>query len=302
MKNNERLEYLKQIITLESYYWACENLINSLNNRCLQLGAKKHIVSSPNYLDRGVAFKEGVKSGKKIPLIITAFIAIVFWGAIFATPISDWDYSVAPALLLSSIPLVIYILITGMRNVIANEKVKKNYLDYQNLVSQDNSRTNLENSKKLELQQNICEMRNNKQLLKSSLNSLYSRDIIYVKYRNLIAVAQFYDYFASGRCSTFEGSDGAYNLFENELRLNTIIYKMDNIIGKLDAIQNNQHMLYSELKSSRQTFEDVTRQLKCTNEQLNTLLINSYINSYNSMVIAKKVDADNYMKARMISR
>ena len=71
-------------------------------------------------------------------------------------------------------------------------------------------------------------------------NELYSYNIIFEKYRNIVALSTFYEYLMAGRCETLEGVNGAYNIYENELRLNTII-------TKLDEIKENQYMIYSKL-------------------------------------------------------
>ncbi len=64
----------------------------------------------------------------------------------------------------------------------------------------------------------------------------------------------FCEYFESGRCTTLEGHEGAYNIYENEIRLNLIITKLDDIITRLDRIQSNQYMLANMLG-------DCTRQI-----------------------------------------
>lgn len=78
-------------------------------------------------------------------------------------------------------------------------------------------------------------------------NQLYGYNIIYPKYRNMVAVSSFCDYLLSGRCSMLEGSDGAYNLFENESRNDIIITKLSDVVDSLAKIQNNQYMLYEKL-------------------------------------------------------
>lgn len=79
------------------------------------------------------------------------------------------------------------------------------------------------------------------------LSRLYESNIIYPKYRNMVAMCSIYEYFATGRCTELTGPNGAYNLYESELRQNTIINKLDTIINQLEAIKNNQYMLYTEM-------------------------------------------------------
>ena len=80
-----------------------------------------------------------------------------------------------------------------------------------------------------------------------NLKQLYALGYVYPKYRNLVAVSSFYEYLDSGRCDALEGADGAYNVYENELRLDRIIDKLDVIIKKLDQIIKTQYKLYTEL-------------------------------------------------------
>ena len=52
------------------------------------------------------------------------------------------------------------------------------------------------------------------------LERMYNKGIIYEKYQyDLVAVSMFAEYFKFGRCSCLEGHEGAYNIYENEIRL-----------------------------------------------------------------------------------
>ncbi|MBQ6825945.1 MAG: hypothetical protein IJP34_04725 [Clostridia bacterium] len=86
--------------------------------------------------------------------------------------------------------------------------------------------------------------------LNSSLEQLYNKDIIFPKYRNLVAISVISEYLTSGRCSELEGPNGAYNLYELELRQNIIINQLSSILSNLEQIKNNQYTLYQELKKS----------------------------------------------------
>ena len=63
-----------------------------------------------------------------------------------------------------------------------------------------------------------------------NLVSFYSKNIIYPKYRGLVPIAAFYEYFNSGRCDTLTGHEGAYNIYETEIRMNIIIAKLDDCL------------------------------------------------------------------------
>jgi len=93
------------------------------------------------------------------------------------------------------------------------------------------------------------------------LSQLYALDIVFPKYRTLPAVCMFYEYFASGRCSELSGPNGAYNLYETELRQNLIIKKLDAILGSLEGIKQNQFILYTEVKKTANALPMISRDI-----------------------------------------
>lgn len=90
-------------------------------------------------------------------------------------------------------------------------------------------------------------IQNVREALSGALGKLYAENIIYPKYRNMVAVTMIYEYLESGRCSQLEGPDGAYNLYEMELRQNIIIGQLSSIMDNLERIKENQFTLYNEI-------------------------------------------------------
>lgn len=88
-------------------------------------------------------------------------------------------------------------------------------------------------------------------------NKLYAYNIIYEKYRNLVALSTIYEYIDSGRCETLEGPTGAYNLFESELRFNLIISDLTLINNSLEQIKENQFLLYKELNDVNKNLKEI---------------------------------------------
>lgn len=130
---------------------------------------------------------------------------------------------------------------------------------------------------------------------KSALSKLYTFDVIFPKYRNLVAISTFYEYFASGRVTELEGPNGAYNLYENELRMNLIINKLDIIITKLDEIKANQYALYNELKDTNQIISgiqsDITELVRTTHNIEDATRITAYC----AKVTAQNTEALKYI-------
>lgn len=98
--------------------------------------------------------------------------------------------------------------------------------------------------------------------LVSALDTLYEENVIFPKYRNFVAISAINEYLLSGRCDKLEGPDGAYNLYEMELRQNIIIGQLSNIIGNLEQIRNNQYSLYQELQRSNQTVNEIIYEIR----------------------------------------
>lgn len=146
-------------------------------------------------------------------------------------------------------------------------------------------------------------------------NQLYAYNIVYGKYRNYVAMSTIYEYIDSGRCETLDGADGAYNLFETELRANLIISQLSAINASLEQIKGSQFVLYKELKEVNKNLKnidnsvcgainaihEVTATLEETNNKLDT--ISSFAHeieqntsdiAYNSETIAKNSTATLY--------
>lgn len=104
--------------------------------------------------------------------------------------------------------------------------------------------------------------------LTSSLKDLYSKGVVYAKYRNLVTIATLFEYIDSGRCFELEGPNGAYNLYEAELRADIIISSLNSIISNLEAIRNNQYTLYRSIEEANATTHEML--VNINNSQLAT--------------------------------
>lgn len=82
-------------------------------------------------------------------------------------------------------------------------------------------------------------------------NALYGYNVVFPKYRNIVALSTFCEYLVTGRCSALDGANGAYNLYESECRADMIISQLNVVIESLEQIKQNQYMIYSELQNIR---------------------------------------------------
>lgn len=139
-------------------------------------------------------------------------------------------------------------------------------------------------------------------------NELYAYDVIFGKYRNVIALSSFYEYLMSGRCTALEGADGAYNIYEIEIRADRVIDRLDAVISSLEDIKQNQYMMYQEMcniNTSLQrlnntmtkaltSIQGIEAQTKQMSGYLEHISQNSDVIAHNTMVTAhySKVNAE----------
>lgn len=94
------------------------------------------------------------------------------------------------------------------------------------------------------------------------LQRYYASDIIYPKYCTLPALTSIYEYFVTGRCTELTGPHGAYNLYEDELRKDTVISQLNTVIENLEQIRHNQYMLYQQVKSINENTQTIATELR----------------------------------------
>lgn len=86
-------------------------------------------------------------------------------------------------------------------------------------------------------------------------NSIYHSGVVFDKYCNFVALTSFYEYLSTGRCSKLEGHEGAYNLYETEIRANMVIEQLSQVIESLEQIKKNQYMIYSAINNVNSQLE-----------------------------------------------
>lgn len=127
------------------------------------------------------------------------------------------------------------------------------------------------------------------------LTRYYDLNIIFPKYRSMVAMTTMYEYFASGRCTELTGPDGAYNLYEAELRQDLIINKLDVIIRQLDQIKQNQYMLYQEMQRTRSVIQDIRKDVRGILENTSDIAKSSHITALCTQVTAQNTEAIKYL-------
>lgn len=119
---------------------------------------------------------------------------------------------------------------------------------------------------------------------RSLLTKYYDLNIIYPKYRGIVPIAMFVQYFESGIVYRLQGPDGAYSRYEDELFRQLIINKLDIIISRLDEIRATQYELANALERSNQQILELSNRADIANQHL-------AVQSYNSIQTNEAVKA-----------
>lgn len=162
----------------------------------------------------------------------------------------------------------------------SNEKIKKD-----NEIKRAAYYKNLQEWQKSynEVTSKICSLKADTE---KTLDRVYQTDLIYPKYRNLPALTCIYEYFVTGRCDELTGPHGAYNMYEDETRKDTIISQVNVVIDNLEQIKNSQYMLYQQVSAIRQDTYAVTRELQAIKGYTLVTAQMSALNAYYSAVTA----------------
>lgn len=190
-------------------------------------------------------------------------------------------------------------------NMERNSRMKENQenIDYNWKVSQENNKMIQGVNQKIEsIRKEISIIVNNRVRTEQILNKYYGLNIIYAKYQGLIPIASFYEYFKSGRCETLTGHEGAYNIYESELRMNVIISKLDIVINRLDEIRNSQYMLYDAINSSNNIAGRMLNTVNNLADNMVEVVNNQQVIAYNSRIAAQNTELLTWLKIGELSK
>ena len=273
-ESKEQLQqYLKDIYTMETERYSLQEAEEELNYRIENAGQ--------------VRVQEGVESHYTccfrdyLEYLITAFITgggvtlFVFIILIFM----DLLVNDAPYWLGIGIGKLALLLAVVLPTIIFIQSIRKETREY--VVRKENNRKAVEKDKlraEKELaeipayKRNLRECRKNIVDCEEKLQKLYDVGVLFPKYREFVCVSQLLEYLLAGRCENLTGYSGAYNLYEREVRMNIIIAQLENISEELDAIKENQYMIYNAICQANYLLGEVSD--------------NAAIAAYNTEVIA----------------
>ena len=282
MAKNVLIEYLEQIFKLEKSVLAQQNYmkkVNQLFHDVIISREKKHTESEGG---NGIILFAAFMGG----LILFA-IVLCIWA------FAKQDIKYYPQILFVCMA---FTFLLGVINI-----SKENHeIDDENKRIENNNRHIREKNEKVKywikeeteaLQNEYNKLSRKLEETQDTLLQMYSLDVIFPKYRNIIAVSSFYEYLLSGRCDKLEGAEGAYNIFESELRMNLIINKIDDVIKHLEKIEQHQYMLYSAIQENNKQVNQLSGELTMLVNNSCQIEENTRMTEYYAWISARNTEA-----------
>lgn len=291
-------EYLQIVYELESSVFQQEQLIGALEARC-------NIGAPPK------PFENRSTTSSTLKGVLFCFLSL----ACFLLPIILFGVSVnagAPLaiLFLLLLPLGIYFGIRLIRWAIDCFKETSQAVTSNEQFAKQHYYNSIEYTRKwIECQSILFELPGLKSKADQSrklLIDFYNCNIIHPNYRTLVPICSINNYVQTGICSTLEGPHGAYSRFEYEKQMNAIIDRLDIVISKLNAIQQNQELLYRAVQESNRISSNILQSIQDfstralnkfdqINGRLNSIEKNQHISNYTANLIRKEIAYRNYL-------
>lgn len=262
MRTEDLKEYLGIVVAMEKNIYKQENMIERLEKEMNTLGHPEHI---------SVPEKPKEKYTSVLLLdVMGVFFAILGWmlckygsGLRLAQSFLGVLGRIGVFLIgicsaLNGIHLIFCLgLETSLENARSKEKQSEYeyaMYEYRKQVARDRQRVKKELICKDIISDIIGLLDGKLDYSRQVLETIYAYDVIFPKYRNFIMICSIYEYFCAERCITL---GDAYNILENEIRLNFIITQMDKVIKQLNAIQRHQYELCHLIKESKGQVDEI---------------------------------------------
>lgn len=265
-EKNKMLNDMKNAIALETDIAAQRQLME----RCSKTMQEKCPVFVP--LEKPVQRAQSVESPNKMHLILAWIMALLFSGTGLAILLdSGMSFASKVAGFLGCLVMAV-----GMWFACASTYLKQKRA-FSEQLEKDQAKMKewkAANQKKEEAhKRQYRDWEASKQAILQSIQAQTQKSIalrdafyaqenfLYAKYLTLPALTSIYEYFLTGRCDELTGPHGAYNLYEDEVRKDTVIEKLNVVIENLEQIKRSQYLLYQQVKAIQQTTNAIAQEL-----------------------------------------
>lgn len=273
VKTEEYKEYLQYAKTLEVNRYTLNKTIEKLDRKILTLGHAKEfglrkVAKAKHFL---------------LPFFITVTIMYLLFGitGVVSSPI-----------VLFLVMFFAGVIVGAIYYFVLDDKY---YKEHQKILDADKQRVQQEKRQIEEIKKQQDDLNHQIDDISELLTKLYSLNVLYPKYRELVPVVTMWEYIDSGRCVELAGADGAYNLYESESRQNIIISNLNKAISLLAQIRDNQYALYEAIEESNAISERMCYQTESLLASNKSIANNAEIAAYNSKLTADNTTISSYI-------
>lgn len=281
----EQLEkYIKTVVELEKSVFTQEHFIEGVLKNRDTLGKAQNL-QRPLYEDH--TFNAELYVGA----VQIGFFAAIIGGIIglFAGNFLKWAMWSGGIV---AVGIILFLFICDMHSSSeCNKRFEQKLVQYKQDVKDDALRVEHEKKEQESIDDSLSALYNKKQETTELLKKYYDIGLIYPKYQNLVAMCSFYEYFSSGRCTTLTGHEGAYNIYENEVRLDRICTKLDDVMEQLEIVKKNQFYLYDAIQEGNRLSEKLIEESVYQSRLLENISENAEVSAYYSKIAANNAAA-----------
>ncbi len=313
MTAQEITKYLSSVFDVELNVYIQEQTLLRMNNTYNQLGKKRNISRPVQKTAESNTVFIMSASGIIIGIITGIIFAIIeynkisgFFYRIFRTAIAFVAYGIIGLIAGGFIAGFIISLILKFSK---QRKLDKEYdlqmQEYRKKIAIDEKRVKSELNQKALLNNEIERMSDSLNRSKNNLRTIYNYNIINQDYQNIYAVGSMYDYFVKGRTQSLgfnstTGDQGAYNIYENERRMNLIITNTEEILKRIDTVIQNQYELANGLCEAKNQINNlcagINKFMTSTENHLNQITECQRITAYNAERSRKELEFITWMQ------
>ena len=298
ISNGELLDYLKHAISLETDVLIQEALIAEYKRTALQHMPVYEPATLPAEPQNPI---DGKSKYRRIVLLAFAagFLLLLISSGI--TKRGEPGTLGAILVILAISAAMVWLVFYDIKNEKLLQKVYAEKLEQYNKAVDDIQKRNEASQKYAEehyptwesnYNESITLMNTDLLMTRKLLDELYQMDYVFNKYRNLPALTSIYEYFITGRCESLSGSHGAYNMYEDEMRKETIITQLNTIIANLEQIKQNQYTLYQQVTIIQKITATILDEIYSNTSPTPILTDLQTFNSYHTELIKRIMDVE----------
>lgn len=311
MKEKELQTYLAGVFSIELNIYTLTRTIDELTKRHNSLARRNKLQVPVRRKPETSLFECVIVAGIASGVVVGLIALIIEWGRAqgffyyIASVIAALIYAVGGMAVGGVVfGLIAWLIRRRREEARLEEDFQKWVRKYDAEVKKQNERIANEKTKQAVLAREIDALKASLSQSRKALAKAYAYNVLDADYRNIYAVSSFHGYLVKGRthCLQFNeqtGDQGAYNIYEQERRLDRIITNTEEILVRLDYVMEYQQDLAVGLREASHKIEslcgNVNAQLRKVTGSVANIERCQNVIAYNSERAAKELEFMNWM-------